>query len=390
MSKKAGDRETGIPPRVLAVGGGKGGVGKSVASIVLAATYATSGRRVVLMDLDLGAANLHTYLGLHGDTPGVADFLLRRVPSLEDLLLDSSLPGVRLLSGARFYPGMANLAYQTKAKLIRHIKGLNADVVIMDLGAGVHFNVLDFFGISRPGLVTLAPEPGSVLNAYAFLKSGLFRHLTGVFGKHPDIRPLLENARVNFGDESTFNIDHFRSVIRAIDPDIVGLVEEVANGFKPALVMNQVTDLVSAVYADNLQKLVHRRLGLRVHYLGNLPSVPGLSRHLVDLPRFLNAPGGAPLMREATTIIEDLETTFPLPTGASRAAGGNGDERGRLKTYFGDEELQALSLMLDHAPDSLFEGTKRSSWKLRLFYKPTEVVRFLLEHGIKAPVFFSD
>jgi len=104
------------------------------------------------VDLDLGAANLHTYLGIYGYTPGMADFLLRRVACLDDLLLDIQIPGVRLISGARFCPGMANMAHQTKTKLVWQMRRLRTEVTILDFGAGVHFNVLDFFGLSRSGL----------------------------------------------------------------------------------------------------------------------------------------------------------------------------------------------------------------------------------------------
>jgi|GEM_PF-1037245 flagellar biosynthesis protein FlhG len=386
--------------RILAVGGGKGGVGKSVASIVLASALSRRGEKVVLVDLDLGAANLHTYLGLHGDAPGIADFLMKRVSSLDELLMDTPLPGVRLISGARYYSGMANLTYQAKQKIIRHLKNLDADVVILDLGAGVHFDTIDFFAISHPSLLVLAPEPGSVLNAYSFLKECVFRHLTGIFGKHPDIGPEIRRAQIEGGDETSFSLESFRATIRKIDESVMPIVDEAVRMLRPAIIMNRVTDLVSAVYADNLQKLVLHRLALRVRYLGNLPGVQGLSEQLVGLPAFLASPGGAKIMSAADELLADLEKNFPpeWPAEPETAAGANA---GTPREDFSEDELQTLSLLLDSLGDAAFRKTGRktsqnvgqnigrNAWKLRLYYRPVEVVRFLIGNGLSHPVFYA-
>ena len=302
--------------RVLAVAGGKGGVGKTVVSIILAEALARRGERVVLADLDLGAANLHTYLGIHRDTPGIADFLAKKAAGMEELLLTTDIPGVRLISGARFYPGMTNPSHQTKLKLIRHLRRLPADTVILDLGAGVNFNTLDFFSISRPGLLTLAPEPGSVLNAYSFVKGGLFRHLMHVFGKHPDLGPVLDEARTREGEDNIFSVSAFKETVRGVDDSLAPLVDEIIDGFQLALVMNQVSDLVSAVYADNLQKLVLQRLLLKVFYLGNIPEIKGLSRHLVGMPGFLAGRDAEEVLEAADELLVELDRLFPVrPAG---------------------------------------------------------------------------
>jgi flagellar biosynthesis protein FlhG len=81
---------------------------KSIFSLAAAVELAGGGRRVVLADMDLGAANLHTYLGIIGKTPGVADFMLRRENFLADILVETQVKGLSLISGAEFLPGMAN------------------------------------------------------------------------------------------------------------------------------------------------------------------------------------------------------------------------------------------------------------------------------------------
>jgi len=168
------DKKTG---RIFSVGGGKGGVGKSIFSISLGMSLVEKGFKVVIADLDLGTANLHTYIGITKKTPTLADFILKKLSSLDDIIVETSEKNLGLISGAEFVPGMANPAHWMKLKMMRHLKSLTADFVIIDLGAGVHFNTLDFFGISDRGFVVTAPEPGAVMNAYVFIKGAFLRKL---------------------------------------------------------------------------------------------------------------------------------------------------------------------------------------------------------------------
>ncbi len=384
-----GLKNGGSAGRILAVAGGKGGVGKSVVSITLAAAFSERGNNVVLVDLDLGSANLHTYLGIHDDTPGVADFLLKKVQELPSLLIDTSIPNVKLISGARFFPGMANPPYQTKLKLIRHLKCLSADVVIMDIGAGVHFNTLDFFAIGRPGLITLAPEPGAVLNAYSFIKASLFRHLMSIFGRHPQVRSFLYELKTKGeggDDESSFTLEFFLDILRGLDASFAPLVEEVIGVLQPAMVMNHVTDLVSAVYADNLQKLILKRLELKVHYLGNLPKIEKLSQHLVGLPTFLYSKPGKKLLVAAEELLTDLDRNFPVTRSGMDKISTSMERRRRED--FDEQDIQILSDLLDGMKDDIFKDATKTAWKLRTYYRPAEVVQFLIKNGVNHPVFF--
>src|SRR5512140_2044460 len=86
--------------RVIAVGGGKGGVGKSTIAANLGVVIAQAGKRVVVVDADIGAANLHTLLGIRFPEKTLRDFIENREDDLEKVLLDTACPGLRLLSSA--------------------------------------------------------------------------------------------------------------------------------------------------------------------------------------------------------------------------------------------------------------------------------------------------
>jgi flagellar biosynthesis protein FlhG len=167
-------------PRIWAVGGGKGGVGKSVISSSLAIAAAQRGRHCVLLDADLGGANLHTLLGLSSPSANLSDLFRRQVAGLQDLLLPTTIPNLKMISGAGLMPEMANPHHAQKMKVIRQLSTLAADEIFLDLGAGTSFTVLDFFLTAREAVVVVAPTPSSVENAYVFLKAIFFRSLKQV------------------------------------------------------------------------------------------------------------------------------------------------------------------------------------------------------------------
>jgi flagellar biosynthesis protein FlhG len=163
--------------RVVAVGGGKGGVGKSLVTANLAVTLAKQGADVIVLDADLGAPNLHSLFGIDQPKRSIEDFLDGRIADLTDVATDSGIQRVRLLCGAPGSLGAANPNYQSKQKLIRHLNRLQTDCLLIDVGAGVDFNTLDFFNASDIRLIVLTPEITSVQNAYGFLKSAVYRRM---------------------------------------------------------------------------------------------------------------------------------------------------------------------------------------------------------------------
>jgi flagellar biosynthesis protein FlhG len=180
-------------PLSIAIGGGKGGVGKSVVAANLAVAMARLGFRVVLVDADLGAANLHTLFGI--DRPGLTIQALidRRIQSLEEAMVPTSVQRLFLVPGSGAIVGAANVAHAQKLKLIRHIQALDADVIVIDCGAGVSYNVIDFFGAADVRLLVATPQLTSLQNAYAFMKSSLYRSMSGIAEQHRE-REILRAA----------------------------------------------------------------------------------------------------------------------------------------------------------------------------------------------------
>lgn len=192
--KEKPNTESKSSPKILAVGGGKGGAGKSVISTIMAFWLAKMGNRTVLIDLDLGGANLHTLLGIKSPSKTLNDFITRKFESLEDICIDTGEKNLRLLAGASDVLSMANPHFSQKVKLISHLTRLDADYVVLDLGAGTSFNVLDFFLIADKKIVVVTPEPTSIQNAYIFVRNAVYRKLSRLSGKNPSLQTLVKIA----------------------------------------------------------------------------------------------------------------------------------------------------------------------------------------------------
>jgi flagellar biosynthesis protein FlhG len=167
----------GTDKTIWAVGGGKGGTGKSFVSASIAIELAHLEKDVTLIDADLGGPNLHTFLGMKESNLDLGDFITNKVHSLKDTVILTPFPGLKLIKGTENLLFMANLNYYKKMKLIRHIKAFDSKRVIIDIGTGASYNCIDFFLLSNPGILVVNPEPTSIENAYYFLKSCIIRIL---------------------------------------------------------------------------------------------------------------------------------------------------------------------------------------------------------------------
>ncbi|UCF35559.1 MAG: P-loop NTPase, partial [Acidobacteriota bacterium] len=124
-------RKRKVEPTLVAFGGGKGGVGKSILSILTAQWLARLGKRTVLVDLDLSGANIHTLLGISDPPLSLNDLLVRKVSSLAETALQTSVRDLSVICGASENLAVANLVVARKIKLMRHLSQLEADFVLL-------------------------------------------------------------------------------------------------------------------------------------------------------------------------------------------------------------------------------------------------------------------
>ena len=257
-----------LPHRIIAIGGGKGGIGKSILAVSLAIELARRELRVVLVDCDLGGANLHSLLGIDQPTSSLSDFVLRRAANLSDLLVPTTVPLLSLISGARNAIQIANPLYQQKVRLLRALKKLDADVLVLDLGAGTHYNVVDFFLLAHHGILVAVPEPTSVENAYRFLKAAFLRWLKALDARH-EIKDLVQDvARAE--SLAAITPAELLSAVTRRDAGIGAILAEELATFRPLLVVNQVRDTRDLTLGESMSIASRRLLGIELTYLGHV------------------------------------------------------------------------------------------------------------------------
>jgi flagellar biosynthesis protein FlhG len=253
--------------QIWSVGGGKGGIGKSLLTASLGWQLARMGKRVILVDADLGGANLHTCLGLRDPERTLGDFIRRRADRIEDVLSDTGLPGLRLVSGASDFLGAANIKYPQKVRVLNRIRSLDVDVVLMDLGAGTSFNIVDFFLASDLGVLTVVPEPTSIENGYRFIKSALYRRLRAA-ASSVEARLVVDSALDQKNPHGIRSPLDLLAVVERVAPEDVEALRREIEQFQPRFVVNQVRDEADVAIGHQLVAACARHLGVRATYAG--------------------------------------------------------------------------------------------------------------------------
>ena len=256
-------------PRVWAVGGGKGGVGKTVVSSSLAIALARSGNRCIACDADFGAANLHTLLGVPEPPRLLRQFVSGEFGSLEEVAVETPIPKLKLVSGARAAINAANLDHPRRQKLIRHIRKLDADDVVIDLGAGSSFNALDFFVSADLSLAVVSPEPTSIENAYHFMKAAWFRAMQPATA----VRRVREAVVLAIGDHRGRIAIPPRRLLEAVsqvDPYAAEQLSKRAEAFRPGLVVNRVASSCELQLDERIAEGCQEAIGANVRPVGSL------------------------------------------------------------------------------------------------------------------------
>ena len=258
--------------RLISVASGKGGVGKSVVVANLGLLLAKRGKRVVLADLDVGGANLHLLFGLLNPSRTLTDFLARRVDSLDQVLQRpmEALPSLTLLAGTGDTIGTANPPYAKKKRLIRHLQELDADLILVDVGAGTSYHALDFFLMADVHVAVATPDPTSVLDVYRFIKLAAIRRVLAAFLARDPVAEALS-------DRDFASVEEVLQAAGKADETGRTVAEKALQGFRPQLVVNRSSPR-SRLNTLQLRKLLQEYVGGDLALLGELPEDEAVER----------------------------------------------------------------------------------------------------------------
>ncbi|MDX8407260.1 MAG: P-loop NTPase [Mariprofundaceae bacterium] len=256
-------------PRIWAIASGKGGVGKSFISSSLGLALARQGKRVVLVDLDLGGANLHTCLGMANPKLTLSDFISSKRRHINEFIEPMNEAKLGLISGAADGLEIANLKHFQKQKVIRNLKQIDADYVILDLGAGTTFNTLDFFIQADRGIISVVPDPTSIENTYRFLKCALTRRLREAPKQTRKLMAQVLSMRQ--GDKRKIRtLASFMKAMQQLHPDHARLLQGEMERQKLHLIVNQVMEPGDTELGSSMAMACGKYFGQHLDYLGHL------------------------------------------------------------------------------------------------------------------------
>jgi len=272
---------------VYAVGGGKGGVGKTVLTASLGIGLASLGNRVVIVDADLGGANLHTCMGILEPEFTFYHFYTLQKETLADIMLETPIDNLKLISGACGTLGLANPRYSQKLRFINELRRIQTDYVLLDLGAGSSFNVIDFFVAADQGIVVTTPEPMAIQETFNFLKIALMRKLMRHFKNQPDIAALFEQDVFVETLRIGATLDSLLQKIRAIDSAAGAEAEKVFSTFKPSLILNMVHAQDEIKEGVALVTAVEELLSIELEFLGYIDYDDSVRKAVKELRPFM-------------------------------------------------------------------------------------------------------
>ena len=178
---------------------------------------------------------------------------------------------LKLVCGGNEMVGMANLPYLAKEKLIRHIKTLDADYILIDLGAGSSYNTLDFFGLSDEGIIVCTPEPHARVDAYGFIKNTVYRKLRRHFTKILHVKETIEGFARQAGRKSG-KVEELIDLITQCDLEAGEEARSLLEAYRPKLLLNRVRNKRQIEEAHRFMGLVKDYLSTEMNYIGYVRS----------------------------------------------------------------------------------------------------------------------
>ncbi len=383
------ERATGR--RIIAIGGGKGGVGKSLLAANLGIYLAQLGKKVVLIDADLGGANLHTFVGVERPKVTLGDFFDKRVQRIEDCIVETQVKGLGLVSGEGDPLWAANPRPATKNRLINQVRELDVDYLICDLPPGSGFIALDFFLVADVGVLVVMPEPTSVENTFRFIKSAFLRRLRDV----RELESLATDRTFEGGIPAPLDL---YEAAEARDPQLAARVLDEMKRFRPRLVVNQTRTRADLDLGMQIRSAGRRRLGLHLDYLGHLESddavwlavrkrrplvvehpeskvaknVERIARKLLGFDHDRAPPREPPRRTAQQSLYEVLEidpgaSDEEIRRAAKRAREMYAPDSMVVCGLFTPERLAVMAQRIDEAYDTLLDPEKRKHHDLQLF-----------------------
>lgn len=254
---------------IIAVGGGKGGVGKSFISSSLAIFLAQLGYETLAVDLDLGGANLHTCLGQPLHDKGINEFIKNPDLSFNDIIQPTPWSKLKIISGSSEVYDVANVDEHQRSRVMSSIFNHKCDYTVLDLSAGTHVATLDFFLMARHKVVVFTPEPSSIENAYRFLKAAFFRKLRR-YEHQLQLKSQIDELIANAASLQVKSPSDLMRLLIQQEPVLGQKLKGILSELNYEIVLNQARTRQEIDMGYALQSVCNKYFGFPCNFLGGL------------------------------------------------------------------------------------------------------------------------
>ncbi len=293
--------------RIISIASGKGGVGKTMLATNLGILLAKRGLKVVIADMDIGGADVHVLFGEFNPERTISDFLYRKIANLAEAVCPLPLKNLSIIPGTGDTLATANMRFARKKRLINSLKEIDAEIIIIDVGAGTGFHTLDFFLAADLYLVITTPEPAAILDLYRFVKLAAIRKVVSGFIGYGQVSEAL--AHQDFA-----SLDEVVAAVEKINPQSREQAEKIIREFIPRLVLNRVIGRQTT----NIQRLkltLRQYVGCDIATLGEIPDDPAVTAAIKNyMPVAAHAPA-APAAKALAAVADRLLPLARKTTG---------------------------------------------------------------------------
>ena len=258
---------------IWAIGGGKGGVGKSLIAVSFGILLSRLGNRVLLVDADLGAPNLHTFMGMENGKRTLSGFLKGKIQNIDDTVTNTPIPNLGLISGSRDPLGVADLDSNSIARLKAALKSVEYDYVLLDIGPGTSFNMLELFLLADEGILVTTTEPTSIENTYWFLKCLFQRKMKKISDEQDDGGRLKGLLRDIFSKQDSYRIRNFAdifTVLRQLDMEQEQKLKAMMRNTGISIIINQTRKIEDLDVGISIQKACRNYFDMEIGYLDHI------------------------------------------------------------------------------------------------------------------------
>ena len=266
-------------PKIISTGGGKGGIGKSFFSANLGGLFSMIGKKTLLIDLDTGGPNLHSFFNITNPHTGLNDFLNQK-SSLENCVIETKFDRLYILNSKNCQADLGNISYSMRHLLLKEIKKLKYDYIILDLGAGTNKYLIDFFLAADYPFALFTTDPLSLENTFRFVHK-VFTHK---IMKTVPVRKLSKTVPKG----SSFRPADILEIFKKNNNPYYDRLKNTLDNFYVYLAASQTQGQLDSI--QHIEVFYKKFFGENVIFTGSVPFNPEVKKFILQRKLFVSGP----------------------------------------------------------------------------------------------------